>query len=207
MAAIMSIWWDKTYYDGRYVVGDDLFHRFFEVAHLVALALVVVHIRPIEILSSPDKYVDAFGLCISLAITKFLFFIREIEVYFFGVGERQLLERAIKGDATPTLLITLLFVAAAIVTGLEFFDTGSDSSHRRGLAGAEEETGDGYAYETKKSSEPNDIPIYIILAAELLRWIIIGIRFVLAPSDGSHKKYGKLVFLLGCYCSYAQIAL
>ena len=89
MAAVMSIWWDKTYYDGRYVVGDDLYHRIFEVIHLSALASTVVHIRTVDVLSHPSDHFAPFGLCLSLAISKLLFLIRQIEVYFAGVGQRE----------------------------------------------------------------------------------------------------------------------
>ena len=190
MSAVMSIWWDKTYYDGRFVVGDDLYHRFFEVAHLCALASVVAHIGSVEVLSSPSKYADAFGLCASLAITKFLFFLRQVEVYYTGVGERQILENAFRREGSITLLATVLFTVAAIVAGLEFFG-GSDSTHRRSLAEAAK---DDYSSESKKS-DPNDIPVFICLGAELVRWVAFAILFLLTPNDGSHKKSGESLVL------------
>ena len=179
--AVMSIWWDKTYYDGRFVVGDDLYHRFFEVMHLCVLASVVVHIRPVDILSSPSKYVDMFGLCVSLCVSYMLSFIRQLEVYFAGVGERQLLKNAIRRECVQTILLILFFGAAAVVAGLEHFGDSGGGEHRN-LAEAT-------VY--KESTEMNHIPIWLCLAAELSRWVMMAIKTCSSPNDGSHKKFGE----------------
>jgi hypothetical protein len=68
--AVMYMWLDKMHYDARFYTHDDIYHRLFEVAVLVVLATAVLHIRPVEFLSSPSVFVDMFAYCLACVVVR-----------------------------------------------------------------------------------------------------------------------------------------
>ena len=192
---VMAIWYDKTYYDGRFVVGDDLYHRLAEIAGLLALASAVVHIRPVDILSHPSEHVDMFGFCVSMVIAELLSIFRRFELYFTGIGERSTLKRLAVMEVLMLLVGLLFYLVGAVVSGLEYFGKDNDGAtdRQRVLASTEEYP----AYETSTTN----IPILLCLLSPTIRFAINSVRVIfLFPNDGSHKKFSE------CYLSYNPFA-
>lgn len=124
----MGLWNDKLYYDARYAVADDLFHRIFELATLSVLATIVVFIRPVETLSHASKYVDMFGFAVAIFCGRLLTMVRYVEVYF--VGEGQPVIRSSSKSQLGTLLISLVgYGAAAIVAGVAYYGNYEEINH------------------------------------------------------------------------------
>jgi hypothetical protein len=186
----MQVWNDKCYYDARFVVGDDLYHRLAEIAGLAAVASAVVHIRSVDILSNPSEHVAMFGYCLSMAIVELMVVMRFAEVYYFGIGERSTLQHLALREGLALFVGGLLYLSGAIVAGLEFFgkDDSGVKDHLRGLAEAAAE------YSSSESGEAasTNIPVLLCLASMLMRLTVQTIRtVVLFPNDGSHKKFGE----------------
>jgi hypothetical protein len=177
---IMQLWTLKMFYDARFVVGDDLFHRVGEVASIVVLASAILHIRPVDVLSNPSENVDMFGFCLSMSISILLVMLRWVELYFFGVGQPVIKETA-KFDFKMCCVPFSFLLAATIVAGLEHF--GSDGSHRL-LAEAN----------SAPKVETTNVPIWLCLASTVSFWIVLTIRVIfILPDDGSHKKFSKYI--------------
>lgn len=215
----MHVWTLKTSYDARFVVMDDVSHRFFEVFALTTLACAVVHIRPVEVMSQPSKYIDSFCFCLGITTAQLMLVFRYIELYFAGVGQPETIKASSIRDAIMNLITFLFQLAATIVAGVEYFSNNSLSfGDNRFLAEAEPKddyantdgnyTGtdadkaygsdygdDGYGYDKK---ETTDVPIWLMLMAVVVFWVIATIRVVfLFPNDGSHKKFSKWSHVVG----------
>ena len=199
----MQMWWDKTIFDARYVVGDDLYHRIFEVVWLVVLAAAVVHIRPIEIMSHPSEHVAMFAFAVSVAIGDALSLIRFAEVYFVGVGQRDVMKSAVRKEIGPYLTGMMCHVVAAILAGVQLTnssnnhydgDTHEDEDYHRLLAGGGGGEDSDYS-SSSSSSTVTHLPIYFTLAATVSRSMIFAIRlWLFFPNDGSHKTFSKFVY-------------
>ena len=209
---VLHIWTLKTGYDGRYVVMDDVCHRFLEVFSLAVLAFAVVHIRSVDIMSQPSKYIEAFAFCLGITIAQLLVVFRFIELYFVGVGQTDTIKAASLRDTVVNFLCFLFQLAATIVTGIEYFSNNTVAlKGYRSLADADAKddysntdgnyTGtdadksygsdydDGYGYEKK---EVTHLPMALMLGGVLFFWAVYTIRVIcFFPNDGSHKKLGK----------------
>jgi hypothetical protein len=187
---VMQVWNDKCYYDARFVVGDDLYHRLAEIAGLAAVASAVVHIRSVDILSNPSEHVAMFGYCLSMSIVDIMIVMRFAEIYFFGIGERSTLQHLALREGLALFVGVLFYLAGAIVAGLEFFgkDDSTANDDVRGLAEAEGE----YASTESGEVSSTNIPILLCLASMLMRVTVQTVRIVvLSPNDGSHKNFGE----------------
>lgn len=160
--AVFMLWWDKIDYDSRFFTYDDAFHRVFSVAVLVVLASVIVHIRPVEVLSNPSDNVEPFALSVSLLFAKVLSLCKYMEMLLIGcVGQNAALMTA-RRDARLRLGSVVLLWAASIYTGIKFFGNKENlqlSGEHRVLAEGQERS--------QFASEKTDIPIYLILASSL----------------------------------------
>lgn len=189
-------------YDARFVVSDDVFHRAVEILGLVALASAVVHIRPVEILKDPEHYIDEFALALSLTFGWLYNAARIAELYFFGEGQRAVIQNSALREARLSLLGLVFCLVATILAGQDYFERNdNDDGHRR-LATEEDEytnstdggyaVNDAYGYESSSSSEKSDLVIWLILAAPVSHYVVMFIQVVvLFPSDGSHKQFSK----------------
>lgn len=179
--AVYMLWWDKTFYDARFFTYDDAFHGVFAVAVLVALASVVLHIRPIAVLSNPTENVEPFALCISLLIANLLSVSRYMEIVFIGCVGQDAAVISSRRDALHKILPIVILCAASIYTGIEFYGSGSEmeedqqNDDHRVLAGDDKEYGSN-AYTT-------DIPIYLILASSIVHWVPPLIQMFTSSKD------------------------
>jgi hypothetical protein len=172
----MHPWVTQTTFDGRFVVMDDMYHRVTFVAFLCALASAVVHIRPVDILSQPSKYIDAFALYLSLTALALIAIVREAELYFFGKGEREPIQTSALQGIKFSLINFSLNLAATVIAGKEYF--GTDGGHRL-LAEA-------------GPTDVNHLPIWLCFAAFLGFWVLFKAKVMFFfPNDGSHKKTCK----------------
>jgi hypothetical protein len=122
--SILQVWLNKTSYDARFVnSGDDFIHRIWEVAYLTTLASTIIHIHPVHIMATTTTYQAMFAFAMSLVVGQVLFLLRYVELYYLGLGQRDVLKRLAKTEGL-VLLVGLLFqVIAAIVAGMDYFRT------------------------------------------------------------------------------------
>jgi len=202
--SVMGLWLDKCFYDARFVVYEDFFHRFKELATLVVLASAVLHIRTIDVMANGTENLDVFAFCLVILIGNVLTGLRYAEVYWMGIGQP-----VIKCEAKRWLKMTLPYFAviliATILAGVKYYgpsdstenkeyaaskedgyhdDEAShygDDDHRRSLAGGSTSYYDSF--------ENYDVPIYLLLAGNIVKWIylVIDIRFCF-PGGGRHKE-------------------
>ena len=86
---IMMLWSFKLLYDSRFYVKDDMFHRFYEVAVLLALATAVLHIRPVAIMANPKQEMDSFIFALALVVAYALAMGRYVEIMLCNLWIRQ----------------------------------------------------------------------------------------------------------------------
>ena len=144
----MAQWFTRMYFDSRFSFSDDPLHRLFEVLHLCFLATAVVHIRSVDVMSNPSDYPDMFAYSLGLTMLTVMNLIRNIEIYFFVDGEPAA-KIVTKRDSLSQMVQLSFYLAAAIVTGTQYFhnrrNSGSDGggyeddSHRGLFGGHDEE--------------------------------------------------------------------
>jgi hypothetical protein len=162
---------------------DDFYHRITFIAFLCALASAVVHIRAVDMLSQPSKYIDAFALYLSLTVLALIELVRIGELYFFGKGQKEAIQASSILKIKFLVINFSLNLAATIIAGTEYF--GGESDHRV-LA----EAGPAHV---------NHLPIWLCFAAFLGYWVPFKAKlFFFFPNDGSHKK--------SCKCSRHRLA-
>lgn len=200
--SVQQIWALKMGYDARFVVEDDLCHRFFEIAALAALASAVVHIRPVEMLSDPSHHLAMFGFSLSMVVVQVLQILRYVELYFAGKGERQVLKTSSKREGGMLAMLLVLQIAATVIAGMAYFGDDHDDRIRRlaevaattttnSTTGDEEETSN---YEAATETSVTNVPIWLSLLVPVSYWAILTFRVIfLFPNDGSHKKMSKWV--------------
>lgn len=199
---VVNKWMEKTYYDSRYAVDDDLFHRFFEVAVLLALSTAVLHIRPVEFMSNPAEYDDMFTYSLALTLGSALNMYRYVETYFFGKGQIEVIKQCSTRDIRHGMITFVFYLAATIVSGIPYYsnDGSSDSDYNSNANATEASSyGDGhrsmaaaaeadYSYTT--ASETTNVPIILCLAAPIALHLVQSFTVLfLFPNDGSHKKF------------------
>jgi hypothetical protein len=205
--SIMQLWINKTLFDARFVVsGEDLYHRLWEIAHLILVSNAIVHIQPVGVMSNTSEFVDTFAFCISIALIQFLLITKYIELYFVGRGQRDVIKKVSIRDGTMLAVGMILHICAAVIAGLHYYGTTDRQSEgsRRILAiddsAAEYTTTSNSSTNSEISSgyspaaDPettNSIPIWLCLFVPVLYWLSFFIRTVfLWPRDGySHKKF------------------
>lgn len=161
---VMGLWTDKLYYDARYSVGDDVFHRVFELATLSVLATTVVFIRPVERLSHASEYVDMFGFAMAVLCGRLITIARYAEVYFFGEGQ-PVIQVSSTNEMCGFLISLICYGAAAIVAGIAYY---------------------GHA---EPDATINHIPIILILVGIVVGRLYFSIKVMFFfPSGGRHKE-------------------
>lgn len=181
----MTMWRDKTFYDARFVIDDDLYHRFMEAMLFVVVAFGIVHINPVSIMSNPREHPDMFAVALVATIFTILGMVVYLEIYFNGVGQRAVLKKVALRDIKWRIVTFVLQLAAAIVAGIECFVNGTGAGGNRMLAAETDEESDSSA-----SPYTNDLPIYLLLGALLSQWmsLILSVQ-IMFPKDGSHKSF------------------
>jgi hypothetical protein len=201
---VMGLWMDKMFFDSRFVYEDDLYHRLFEICLLVVLATAVLHIRSVDVMSHPAAHISIFVFCILLVLSKALVVARSLEIYWFGLGQTQILKIVAVRDMRKVLISGSMYLAAAIVAGMDYFENqGPDSgSTRRGLAESAVLKDEIYdAYESSSSLRVNHIPIALCLAGFVFEQALFAIFIIFfAPSGGLHKERYVEKDRIGCCC-------
>lgn len=132
---IFGLWYLKLFYDGRYYVGNDLYHRGFEIAILLALATSILHIRPVSILSNPDNE-DMFLFCLGMVIAYVLALTRYVEVWYFAYkGASQLYPEAAiasKRDVVSILCSLAFYIAAMVYAAVKHFAFNGTAAYAAG---------------------------------------------------------------------------
>jgi hypothetical protein len=124
---IMNLWSFKVYYDSRFYYLNDYYHRVYEVFLLCVLATVVLHIRPVSVLSYPSKYPDMFIFCLSTNVGYLFAMGRLLEVVFcFHFMKKQ---TGLHPEAASSCLRDVLghvvafgcVVSATVYSGIQYF--------------------------------------------------------------------------------------
>jgi hypothetical protein len=222
---IMNLWSFKVYYDSRFYYLNDYYHRVYEVFLLCALATVVLHIRPVSVLSHPSKYPDMFICCLSINVGYLFAMGRLLEVVVcYHCMKKQ---TGLHPEAASSCLRDLLghvvafgcVVSATIYSGMQYFNAGSESvdstkstesynstssannSDHRSVAESDSTSMSSSSYDS--SDEPDTIPIWLLLGgtfASCAWFFVMLLYFTFHKED--HKRYSSQV----CLCSICAIA-
>jgi hypothetical protein len=198
---IQTLWSFKLVHDSRFYHHDDLFHRCYEIALLLALATAVLHIKPVAILSHPTQSLDMFVYCMGVGVAYLLAQGRLIEVMIcqrYGNAPHLYPEayQSSRNDVFMYLGNGASFVVAAVYTAWQYYhhndnemqvDKAATSGlHQRFLADATD--GESIYGETQPSSD--HVAIWVLLAGTLVgalaRLSRIGTKFL---SKQSHYEY------------------
>lgn len=168
---VMGMWNQKTMYDGRYVTDDDVFHRLMNIVMLVVLGVAVSHIRPVKTLSDASGESSIFVFTLMLVIDRLFALTLYMEVYFRGVGQKQLKAASVR-DACLHSASLPFYVAAMVVAAIEHVgETKSD-------------------YDAEYSSDgTTNVPILLCLFGYVGGVVIYGINIIFCfPTGGRHKE-------------------
>lgn len=83
--SIFYVWGDKVVYDSKYAPPDNLFHRVFEVVHILVLGTIIQHIRKVSVMSDPENP-NMVVFCMSLAVESALVIARAVDIRLNVVG-------------------------------------------------------------------------------------------------------------------------
>jgi hypothetical protein len=198
---ILHLWQEKMWYDSRFVYGDDIFHKVFEVAKLTGLATVISYISPVEKMAHPSKYVDMFGFSVSISLCSLLNIFRVVECYFWCRGQRKVIEATTRRDGLWKLVLFVFYIVATIVSGIAYFGNNSgestvddnsshqnsnvtDEEHDRFLAGDE-----GSSANENPCNDNNNIPILLTLIGYVVSQLYMAFSILCClPANGEHKK-------------------
>jgi hypothetical protein len=155
---------------------------------LAVLGVAVSHIRPVKTLSDASGDSSIFVFTLMLVWDRVFALSLYMEVYFQGVGQRQLKSAAFR-DACLHSVTLPFYIAATVVAALELFRKGAGAGDRL-LAELAEETKSDYATGYASStSGTTDTPIYLCLFGYITGIVIHGINIIFwMPGGGRHKE-------------------
>eukprot|EP00984_Skeletonema_dohrnii_P001134 scaffold351_cov123-Skeletonema_dohrnii-CCMP3373.AAC.2 len=216
---ILLEWFQRTFFDARFVWDEDPFHKMFEVLHLVALASAVVHIRPVSKMSDPTNR-EMFDFSLAVIGLALLNMYRSIEVMLTVDGE----DAARRGERRQLIdyFIQLAFyVAAAVKSGISYVgSTSADETTDYGNRGLESLTNAcsrmlNLAPERDLAAEvdveKDHIPIILCVCGWSIPVVLFLFRsFFLEKKFGWHKKYNvpkNIEFLIHRYGELVMLLL
>lgn len=173
----------------RFFYREDVVHRLFEVVTLVAMATAVLHIRSVPIMSHPEKDVDMFAYCLSIAVSAVLGWLRSVEVILCQRrGCRGLHPEAVKvaqRDLIWTGIPICFFITATIYQGIQTYgnDESTSSKPHRLLA----ETIGLKTYPDSLSED--DIAVWVMLAGSISMQLALGIMLLFWSSMIRRKDF------------------
>jgi Bacterial low temperature requirement A protein (LtrA) len=178
---IQNLWGYKTFYDSRFYVLDDVWHRGYEITLLLALATVVLHIKPVAVLSHPTQTMDMFVYCVGLCVAYFLALGRLIEIMICQryvsasanskeTGLHPEAYHAARKDLWSFSGAGFFYVAAAIYTGIQYFEHRSMSEYRS-LAASTIDSSVDY----NKPNEMDNVAIWLFLGGVFIN--LVGSAF------------------------------
>jgi hypothetical protein len=174
---VMSIWNEKMFWDGRFVFEcDDLYHRMFQLALLLTLAVAVLNIRTLDLMVRQKKMAV---FCLALVLERILNLLRYFEAYCMGIGQRQQIQYNCKSAARNTC-ISLSFSLAATVVAWNQIENHTASSSSQGLTTTSSSSG---------YTALDDLPIILILCGFLAQFLTQNIHVLFfLPRNGRHKE-------------------
>jgi hypothetical protein len=156
---IIGLWLQKLVYDARFYVGDDLSHRFYEVAVFLAIASSILHIGPVSVLSHPAESPEMFAFSVSLTVGYFLAIGRFVEVCVCQrLGCKGLYPEAFAAalhNSTTFLPPLALYTAATIYSGVQYYSYANSHSDYSSSSGYLNDTAHGTDYGENATSELN----------------------------------------------------
>ena len=209
--AVQLIWNRANRRPAQFVTEDDLFHRGLQICTLVLLGTIVLHIRPVKIMSNPSEEISMFVFSLCLVLEDILEMVKCLDEYFFGVGQRVAIKASARFGMVNTVFTLLSHIPALVLAALEFFPRSSDYSRRLaaeydtpGEEGSDykEEDGSYSKYGDGDETSTTNVPILLILASGWMLLIFLAIRVIFFfPKNGKHKE--KYVFYCIHVCSRA----
>jgi hypothetical protein len=85
---VLDNWKDKLYYDARFTLRDDVFHRIFEIFFFMTNATVILHIRTVDVMANSRDNIDMFAFSAAQLGFTLLAFGSYLEIYFKAEGKR-----------------------------------------------------------------------------------------------------------------------
>eukprot|EP00545_Synedropsis_sp_CCMP1620_P013723 CAMPEP_0119027554 /NCGR_PEP_ID=MMETSP1176-20130426/37281_1 /TAXON_ID=265551 /ORGANISM="Synedropsis recta cf, Strain CCMP1620" /LENGTH=333 /DNA_ID=CAMNT_0006983489 /DNA_START=177 /DNA_END=1175 /DNA_ORIENTATION=+ len=123
----MLLWFDKLYYDSRFFIGDDLYHRVFKMVNYVSLATAVQHISPDSIMSNSSGNAAMFGFSVALVFCNTLTVVRYLEIWL-NLTDSPAAQAVAKRNMLYKVLPTSLYLAATILSGTAHFGSSPDDA-------------------------------------------------------------------------------
>jgi Bacterial low temperature requirement A protein (LtrA) len=194
---ILHLWHEKMWYDSRFVYGDDIFHKIFEVAGLTVLATAISYISPVEKMSNPSYYIDMFGFALSITLGSLLNIFRVVECYFWGRGQRKVIEATTQRDGMWKLVLLLFYMAATIISGIEYFGNNNSNSNYGTV------DDNSYSYHTNNNTNETEDKLGRFLAGEEQ----VSTTAEVDPCNGSNTNIPILLALIGYVVSQVQMGV
>ena len=201
---LYNAWESKVVYESRFAVVD-YFHRLTDIFQLLCVAIVVLHIKPIENMLDPTSS-EMFGLTLALFVDSAFTTAGRLELYFKGQGDKKAIQnharRKLMSNFVPT---SIIYFIATVIAGYYFWSAAGEKDESsksygddgygdeeisaganatdavgdnyRFLAGA---TDDGYEKEEEFSWGKGDIPMMLSCGAyvgNMLYTVYRKIRF------------------------------
>ena len=193
---ILLEWFQRTSFDARFLWGDDPFHRGFELVHLCALSLAVVHIRPVSLMSNPMQP-DMFQFTLGIVCLAVLNMYRSLEVVFAVDGEEaaKLGEKKwLVGFATQLAF----YLAASVKSGIAHLGSKDGDNYDYGNRGLESLSNAcsrilNLAPErnlAESTVEKDHVPIILCLCGWSISLALVVIRtYFFEKKNGEHKEF------------------
>jgi Bacterial low temperature requirement A protein (LtrA) len=184
---VMNIWNQKVFYDARYVIEADVVHRVLTIVGLAITGVAISNIRPVEVLADASNQSNIFVFTLMLVVEQLFAICLYLEVYFRGIGQRQV-KMAARRDILYNHLYLPFYMAAMIISAVSYFGDGSQlnytfnsSSSRRFLAAASDPVQGTTGY--------TDIPIFLCLFGVLVYMFSFASSIIFCiPGGGRHKE-------------------
>jgi len=165
--AVSKIWFDRLTFDSRFNVGDDIFHRIYEVFFLSMLATSVVNIQTVEDLENSQDSSSMFSFCLGMTVLTFLDMLRQLEIIeFVNTPEAKPTAKRELRRQFPSFI---LYLVATIIAGVDFYH--ADNDHYEKYRQLENETA---TYGS--SSRRNDMPIILCIASFVLSYMNVWLH-------------------------------
>jgi len=179
---IIGLWNFKMFYYARYYVGDDIFHRCFEIAVLVPLATAVLHIRPVSVLSDLENNVDMFAFSLSILVGYLLALVRFFEVTVCArIGTEGLFPEALFASRRDSLWMsvpTAFYAVATIYSAIQHYGSSDDGDYSAD-GNYTEDDHRVLAEAAKASYKEDDVAVWILLGGALASMLFAAVIVIL----------------------------
>ena len=186
---VMNIWTERTHYEGRYVMDDDIFHRLSIIVVFTLVGVTIANIRTVDVLSDATNESSMFFFALMLVIERIFSSMVYIEIYFYGVGQpRQMKSAAIRDCIYPNYSLPF-FIAAMIFAALKYFGDSESSPYNDSNTTVTNRrfTADTTSYSS--SDGTTDLPVALCLIGSTVKLLSYASMIIFClPKDGSHKE-------------------